>query len=247
MHEYDAIRQEVVTTLSNQVSTLSFGAATVGLLVAAGAALWDDAELLSGLLLLFVVPAVCFLTLAIYSGELVRLMRAGLFLNTVENSVNEAEQPDREAEQSDPGAVLIWEQWCSIRFRLGDVDALNRTAIVCVFILLAIGFMLMGWWRLRTMEQADPAWATPCLIASALVGVAAVAWVLYLNIYAYRHRRLYRYTAPESDPVETARPGGATAWPIFRYISVMVRLGRHLRGRVGSASRSAPMVDDDLK
>jgi hypothetical protein len=203
MHEYDAIRQEVVTTLTNQVSTLSFGAATVGLLVAAGAALWDDAELLSGLLLLFVVPSVCFLTLAIYSGELVRLMRAGLFLNTLENCVNRAQGRDQEAERPDPEAVLIWEQWRSIRSKLGDVDALNRTAIVCVFILLAIGFMLMGWWRLHTMGQADPAWATPSLIVSTVAGAASVAWVLYLNVYAYRHRGKYRYTVPEADTGET--------------------------------------------
>jgi hypothetical protein len=216
MHEYDAIRQEVVTTLTNQVSTLSFGAATVGLLVAAGAALWDDAELLSGLLLLFVVPSVCFLTLAIYSGELVRLMRAGLFLNALENCVNRAQRRDQEAERPDPDpeAVLIWEQWRSIRFKLGDVDALNRTAIVCVFILLAIGFMLMGWWRLHTMGQADPAWATWSLIVSTVAGAASVAWVLYLNIYAYRHRGKYDYTVPENTEETTpAERSGGVADP----------------------------------
>lgn len=210
MHEYDAIRQEVVTTLTNQVSTLSFGAATVGLLVAAGAALWDDAKLLSGLLLLFVVPSVCFLTLAIYSGELVRLMRAGLFLNTLENCVNRAQRCDQETERPDPDpdrdpvAVLTWEQWRSIRSKLGDVDALNRTAIVCVFILLAIGFMFMGWWRLHTMGEADPAWATRSwanrsLIVSTVAGAASVGWVLYLNFYAYRYRHKYDYTVPEAD------------------------------------------------
>jgi hypothetical protein len=205
MHEYDAIRGEVLATLSNQVSTLSFGAATVGLLVAAAAALWNDAELLSGLLLLFVVPLACFLALAIYSGELVRLMRAGLFLNTIENCVNEAERPDHKAERPEPEAVLIWEQWRSIRSRLGDVDALNRTAIVCVFVLLAGGFMLMGWWRLHTMTQAGPGWVTPSVVVSALVGVGSVAWVGYLNVYAYRHRGQYRYTVPEDGTEETVR------------------------------------------
>jgi hypothetical protein len=119
---------------------------------------------------------------------------------------------DQEAERPDPEAVLIWEQWRSIRFKLGDVDALNRTAIVCVFILLAIGFMLMGWWRLHTMEQADQGWATPCLIASALVGVAAVAWVLYLNIYAYRHRGEYDYTVPENTEEEETPPAWWERW-----------------------------------
>ena len=191
MHEYDAIRGEVLTTLTNQVSTLSFGAATVGLLVAAAAALWDDAELLSGLLLLFAVPSICFLTLTIYSGELVRLMRAGLFLNTLENCVNEA-KPHYEP-------VLIWEQWKSIRTRPRDVDRLNRAAIVCVFVLLALGFMIMGWWRLDTLEQAQPGWLNVFLIISGLAAVVSVAWVTYLNIYAYRHRAHYRYPAEETD------------------------------------------------
>jgi hypothetical protein len=192
MHEYDAIRGEVLTTLTNQVSTLSFGAATVGLLVAAAAALWDDAELLSGLLLLFAVPSVCFLTLAIYSGELVRLMRAGLFMNTLENRVNEA-RPQHEP-------VLIWEQWKSIRTRPSDVDRLNRAAIVCVFVLLAVGFMAMGWWRLDTIEQVQPGWVTVFLVISVLATVVSVVWVGYLNIYAYRHRAHYRYPAEENDP-----------------------------------------------
>jgi hypothetical protein len=192
MHEYDAIRGEVLTTLTNQVSTLSFGAATVGLLVAAAAALWDDAELLSGLLLLFAVPSVCFLTLAIYSGELVRLMRAGLFLNRLENCVNEA-RPHREP-------VLIWEQWKTIRTRPRDVDRLNRAAIVCVFVLLALGFMAMGWWRLHTIKQAQLGWETEFLILSGLAAIVSVLWVGYLNIYAYRHRGIYQYPAEETDP-----------------------------------------------
>jgi hypothetical protein len=192
MHEYDAIRGEVLTTLTNQVSTLSFGAATVGLLVAAAAALWDDAELLSGLLLLFAVPSVCFLTLAIYSGELVRLMRAGLFLNRLENSVNAVEWSNQEP-------VLTWEQWKSIRTRPSDVDRLNRAAIVCVFVLLAVGFMTMGWWRLHTIKQVQPVWMTVFLIFSGLAAIVSVVWVGYLNIYAYRHRGHYLYPAQETN------------------------------------------------
>jgi hypothetical protein len=207
MHEYDAIRGEVLTTLTNQVSTLSFGTATVGLLVAAAAALWDDAELLSGLLLLFAVPSVCFLTLAIYSGELVRLMRAGLFLNALENCVNEAEPPDDEAEPPNHEAVLIWEQWKSIRSRPRDVDRLNRAAIICVFVLLAVGFMAMGWWRLHTIKQAEPGWVTVFVIISGLAALVSVVWVGYLNRYAYQHRSEYRYTARETGAGETAKVG----------------------------------------
>src|SRR4051794_15125193 len=73
LHEYDAIRAEIHTSLNNQVSVLSFGAATVGLLVAAAAALWDTSgdgsTTLVAVLLLLMVPLVCFLSLAVYLGE----------------------------------------------------------------------------------------------------------------------------------------------------------------------------------
>jgi hypothetical protein len=188
MHEYDAIRGEILVTLSNQVSTLSFGAATVGLLVAATAALWKDAELLSGLLLLLIVPMVCFLTLAIYSGEQVRLMRAGLFINRLENCVNHAGR-------SRGGALLTWEQWQEIRAGSGDVDAMNRIAITLVFALLAVGFIAMGFWRLHTTKMI-PEWLAVELTAlAALVALASTAWVAWLKRYAYEHRRHYKYTA----------------------------------------------------
>jgi hypothetical protein len=93
MHEYDAIRSEIDHSSTNQVSILSFGAAAVGLLVAAAGTLWTDEPLLAGLLLLFVVPAVGFLALAIHAGEFVRLTRAGLFLYELEECVNSGARP----------------------------------------------------------------------------------------------------------------------------------------------------------
>ena len=190
--------REILVTLSNQVSTLSFGAATVGLLAAAAATLWKDAELLSGLLLLLIVPIVCFLTLAIYSGEQVRLMRAGLFMNRLENCVNDARR-------SDGGALLTWEQWQEIRTGSGDVDGMNRMAITLVFVLLAVGFIAMGFWRLHT-TKVIPEWLAVVLTAlAALLAVASTAWVAWLKRYAYEHRRRYKYTA--GDPAPQGRFG----------------------------------------
>jgi hypothetical protein len=188
MHEYDAIRSEVDHSLSNQVSILSFGAATVGLLVAAAGTLWKDAELLAGLLLLLVVPIACFLTLAIHAGELVRLMRAGLFLHELENWVNKAPWPGKQ--EGKPVRVLRWEQW-GIREKEADIDRHNSTEISLVFGLLAYGFMFAGYWRLHSSRGFHELVAISALVVSLLISVPGALWVKCLNDYAYKHRVAY--------------------------------------------------------
>jgi hypothetical protein len=192
MHEYDAIRSEVDHSLSNQVSILSFGAATVGLLVAAAGTLWSDAELLAGLLLLLVVPTACFLTLAIHAGELVRLMRAGLFLHDLENWVNKALWPGKP--EVKPVRVLRWEQW-AIREKGTDIDLYNSIGIRLVFGLLAYGFMFAGYWRLHSIGGFNELVAISVLVVSLLISVPCALWVKRLNGYAYKHR--VKYERPE--------------------------------------------------
>jgi hypothetical protein len=203
MHEYDAIRGEVETTLGSQVAILSFGSATVGLLVAAAAALWRDQTALTGMILILGVPLVCFLTLAVYSGELVRLMRAGLFLNHLECSVNEAlhartsGHADRDGRAEEPasarGTSLTWEQWSSIRKDGADIDRLNRLAIMMVFLVLAIGFTFAGYLRLHSAPDIREIWATIGLVTVLLVGSASILWLTYLGRFAYSYRQLYTY------------------------------------------------------
>jgi hypothetical protein len=193
MHEYDAIRGELDTSLSAQVSIMSFGAATVGLLVAAAGTLWTAEPLLAGLLLLFVVPGSCFLALAIHAGEMVRLMRAGLFLNHLENCVNRALWRSRRDEGV---GVLTWEQW-GIRQGGADMARHNRRAIVLVFSILAFGSMLAGYWLLHQLPEREipEELAIALLIASSVLGVQALRWVWHLQKYAYKHRAKYERTA----------------------------------------------------
>jgi hypothetical protein len=189
MQEYTAIRREIDTCLANQVAILSFGAATVGLLVAAAATLWEEDPLLPGLLLLFVVPGVCFLALAIHAGELVRLMRAGFFLHELERWVNQAWS----ARHGDNRMVLTWEQW-AIREGRADVDKHNGQAIAAVFGLLALGFTFMGFWRLHSALEEDIPNPVPgiLLAASLLIEGGTFLWVARLRTYAYKHRAEYK-------------------------------------------------------
>jgi hypothetical protein len=186
MHEYDAIRSEIDHCLANQVSILSFGAATVGLLVTAAAALWTSSVALAGSMLLFVVPLACFLTLVVHAGELVRMMRAGRFLYAMEVWVNETLGGPRE------GLLLAWEHW-AIRSGQNDVDQHNRRAIAIVFGLLALGSIFVGFWRLESAPKGHVtlALAVVLLVASLFLAVIAAAWVVYLAKFAYKFRDEY--------------------------------------------------------
>jgi hypothetical protein len=192
MHEYNAVRNLIQTARSNQVAILSFGAATVGLLVSAAATLWKDAAALAGLILLFAVPAVCFLALIIYGGEAIRLMRAGLFLNDLENWVNEAAWPSK-LEKEHTG-VLTWEQW-GVRAGSADVERATQRAIPLIFTLLAFGFMIVGYVRLHSAPHIDERWATVGLIGASLVAAYLLISASYISSIAYRYRTHYRLTA----------------------------------------------------
>jgi hypothetical protein len=168
--EYTAIRGEITTSLSNQVSVLSFGAATVGLLVAAAAALWENEGALSGALLFGIVPLVCFLALAVYFGEQIRLLRASLFLRRLETHVNAA--------FGDGGCALAWEQWGTIR--RPDLDASNRRAISLVFGSLAVGFAIPGYVRLNESDIDEP-WTAVGTLAALEVGALACIWLVRLS------------------------------------------------------------------
>lgn len=212
MHEYAALRGEVVTALASQVAILSFGTATVGLLVAAAATLWGEKTgWLPGLILLFGVPLVSFLTLAVHHGELVRLLRAGLFLNHLECDVNAAfgrptvEDLAREAETGRPtGLVLSWEQWSDIR-KGNDIDRFNRWAISGVFAVLAIGFAVAGYVRLERDPAIPDPWALVVALVSGALIVSLWAWLTSLVRFGNQYRARYRSrTAACPAPPPTA-------------------------------------------
>jgi hypothetical protein len=191
MQEYSAVRREIDTCLANQVAILSFGTATVGLLVAAAGVLWAEEPLLPGLLLMFVVPSAAFLALVVHAGELVRLMRAGFFLHELENWANNAWS---ESIKED-GRVLVWEQWSDIRNGPGDVDRTNLIAITVVFNALALGFVFAGYWRLHQPPPEyliDERLAAGLLVASLVMGLGTMSWVIRLRHFAYGFREAYQ-------------------------------------------------------
>jgi len=182
--EYNAIRAEITTSLTCQVQVLSFGAATVGLLAAAAANLWDKAAGVSGLVMLFGIPLVCQLTLCVHAGEQIRLMRAGRFLKQLEDCLNTSFQ-DSPAFGGREGSVLTWERW-DIRTGPRDIDLLNRLTISGVFVTLAVGSALTGYMR---YQQYSSGMAKLLGLLSGALGVASIVWLVYLGRFAYAYRR----------------------------------------------------------
>ncbi|MFC5141998.1 hypothetical protein ACFPK1_27440 [Actinomycetospora rhizophila] len=187
------MRGDIQVALANQVAILSFGTATVGLLVAAAATLWSTSDFLAASLLILIVPVVCFLSLAVYLGEQVRQMRAGLFLDRLECRVNQ-----------DAGVMLTWEHW-DIRSGMRDVDRHNRWAILAVFGLLALGFTVAGYVRLLSSPWANPTLLMSALAVNVVLGLAAILWSAHLCREGAAYRRAYHLFDNESPtaPRET--------------------------------------------
>jgi hypothetical protein len=89
--EYEIIRQEILTSMNNRVSILSFGVAIIGAIFTASIAVFtkSDYSLLPSLMLIFAVPAITSFILFMWLGEYQRMQRAGKFLVELERRINE--------------------------------------------------------------------------------------------------------------------------------------------------------------
>lgn len=89
MEEYRTLRREIIASLAMQQSSLTLGTLALGGLAVAGLHDWADAESsLSLVVFLLVVPLISYISVFIWLGEYVRMMRAGSFLTRIENKVN---------------------------------------------------------------------------------------------------------------------------------------------------------------
>jgi hypothetical protein len=127
--EYSAIRNEIQTALSNQQSTLSVGAATLGLLAAVGARFWPKDLLIAGLVFSLAIPAACAMAMRMWYGELLRIARAARFIAELE----------RWANRQLHARLLVWEHWMhECRQLTGqDIDRATWRSVVLGFSALA--------------------------------------------------------------------------------------------------------------
>jgi hypothetical protein len=193
MHEYDAARAAITAARANQVAALSFGVATVALITAAAATLWNDAEVLSGLLLLVVLPTSCFIALSIYAGELMHMIRTELFVNHLENWVSDHMNGDR---------FLVWQEWSLRRGTLEDVERTSALAIPALLVGFASTFAAMGYLRLHAAANVDEWWVTAALVVGGLLAIGSLRYAALLIRFAFAYRMgfVVKGTRAESHP-----------------------------------------------
>jgi hypothetical protein len=143
LKQYELIREEVTTSLAIQQQTLSFGIATIGIL-AAGAFVAEEDRFRSNLLVIF-LPLIAYLAVTIWFSEVMRMLRAGAYLMTLEKKLDE---------EGGDGS-LTWEYtvakgrvkhpaWKPY-FGVLDPDQLRLLAVTLLFLILAAASIMVGW------------------------------------------------------------------------------------------------------
>jgi hypothetical protein len=169
LEEYKALRAEVLTTFQTQHTTLTWGTAALGVLIGLGFNAWDEA-FVAEFTFLGAVPAIAYLILIIWMGELTRMMRVGEYLKELEARINASLRPD--------GDALGWETFLrKERETPGKTGhrRWNYRAIILVYQLLAVAAIAIGFHRLGISASVT----TVLVIAAEAVAFALVTAFLY--------------------------------------------------------------------
>jgi len=164
IEEYKSISEERLTALQTHQSTLGFGTAILGFLFVTGLNLWDK-FLLPEFLFLFFTPAIIYLIIIVWVGELKRLVRACIFLAMIEEKVNK--------ELINKPKALSWQSWVRIK-QDGNVENLiigNYRAIACIFLLISLSSIILGIYKISLIFSFKFIVAISLLEISILIGV----------------------------------------------------------------------------
>lgn len=90
LKEYDTLRNEILTAMTNRNSILTYGLATIGILYTGVAALdkSSDNSIFSIIILMVVSPVLCVFISLNWLGEYERMQRAGSFIVDLEKRIN---------------------------------------------------------------------------------------------------------------------------------------------------------------
>jgi hypothetical protein len=167
MEEYRALREEVLRSMQTQQASLSFGAATIGILAAGGFNAWEH-DVPAVLVFIVGIPTMSGLVALVWLGELTRMQRAGAMLVEIEAKVNAELQP------AGKGDALCWET--ALRER-GWKLTWNYQAIMASFAVIAVGSLVIGVAKGFESELSLPS-VGALLAAEVVVLVALGAFVV---------------------------------------------------------------------
>ena|GEM_PF-3659972 len=141
--EYDAVKEEIADSIKARNQILSFGLATVAILINGISTTLNNTSLqkLSFILCFLVLPAFCVSVMLMWMGELQRMIRGGNFMTQFENRINEKKgQPE----------LLRWETYrrtskIKIHYAYGAVISLFSLIALLPYLFLFISTLQISW------------------------------------------------------------------------------------------------------
>jgi hypothetical protein len=139
LKEYEALRAECLVSISTQQTILGFGIATLGLVIGAGIGLQNQISVMTfGLIFGLFVPLFSGTVLTIWSGEVLRMVRAGDAVARLEEEINN--YGHREFGWTRP--ALTWET--ALRGLDGDQSTRRSRAFVPNIESVVLAFVLIA-------------------------------------------------------------------------------------------------------
>lgn len=174
--EYKTLRSEVKVAIRNQVRILGYGGTVLGAFAGLGI-------LQPSFLVIAALPFIAFFFAILWSIEQTRMMRAGDYISTIENRLNE---------ECFTEPVMLWENW--LRFREGhpeldiyQIHYLSQYLIISVFILTEITGILNVWfWQFETFG---------IIVKISLTAV----YIVFIGIMYYILQKVIRHKDIESS------------------------------------------------
>jgi hypothetical protein len=186
LEEWKAVRAELVSTMQVQQSILSFGTATIGLLLTAAFALRGKGDQrLRGDLLVVFLPLLSYMVLTVWYAEVMRMFRAGAYLLRLEKYADQVFGRGtlrwestvwhaRSNAGSKNGNDAVNREMSFVHF-YNDPDKFRAVAIGFLFMLLAAASIWMGW---SSVDVGRKIFA----ISAAAIALGAVVWLHRLRI-----------------------------------------------------------------
>jgi hypothetical protein len=202
LHEYDALRAEVTTSLQTQHATLAFGSATLGLVAAGGFQLVDRDPTSLALIFVVAVPLISLLIVTIWLGELARMMRAGRHLQLLEyqlkSNISGAPAPVFAWEAGLQRATAYCPSWLERQYQF------SYHSVVFLFALIAVVSVAFGMYQ---VSWSSGWWIVAIAELVAVTGGAAVLMVAVKKACAPRSPAPEPTGSPSSQP----KPGDQRA------------------------------------
>lgn len=181
LEEYKALREEVLTAIRAQLDILRFGTFVLVVLLSAAGAAVKQRPLLAAVGFLF-TPAVSAMTLTMWSAEVFRMMRAAVYIHTLEENLRALANGE---------VVLGWEHKAH-RSEDPDVEATHTWTIRIGFAVVSLASLGFGMYLLWYGEGRNHAPSSIRIVLTAGAVVAALVSMGVLVKMAYDRHKLCR-------------------------------------------------------